>query len=106
MKQKSLEDRVALLENEMQALRDLPGRVTSLEVQMVQFRAEVRAEFSATHEKIDTKIDHLSAEMHALHAVAMLEMGKAVERAMNQTMNHARMLHEEAMSNIRTIKNG
>lgn len=51
MEAKSLEDRVALLENEMQALRDLPGRVRLLEGQMVHFRAEVHAEFSATRQE-------------------------------------------------------
>jgi len=97
MEAKSVEDRVALLENEMQALRGLPDRVTSLETQMVQFRAEVRAEFSATRKelreefrealssevnglktliakvdaKIDTKIDELGAQMRTLHEVTL-----------------------------------
>lgn len=77
----SIEDRVTLLENEMQALRDLPARVTSLEGQLLRFRAEVRDEFSATreelrreirdgenalHRKIDTRIDELGAEMRML----------------------------------------
>ena len=81
MQPRSLEDRVALLENEMRALRELPGRVTSLEVELLQFRVEVRAEFSATreelrqeiravdnalHKKIDRKIDELGAEMRTL----------------------------------------
>ena len=90
MESKSLEDRVGLLENEMQALRDLPARVTSLEEQMLQFRAEVRGEFSATREglrqeirdldsrltrKIDQKIDELGAEMRTLneHLVAQIK---------------------------------
>jgi hypothetical protein len=64
---------VALLEKEMQALRDLPARVTSLEGQFLQFRAEVRDEFSATRreirevdKKVDTRIDELGAEMRML----------------------------------------
>ena len=67
MEAKSVEDRVALLENEMQALRALPARVTSLEAQMVQFRDEVRAEFSATRKHVDGKIDELGAQMRTLH---------------------------------------
>jgi predicted nucleic acid-binding Zn-ribbon protein len=62
-----------LLENEMQVLRDLPARVTSLEGQFLQFRAEVRVEFSALRQeirqvdrKIDTRIDELGAEMRTL----------------------------------------
>jgi len=132
MQPRSIEDRVTLLENEMQALRDLPGRVTSLEVQMVQFRAEVRAEFSATrvelgaelravdgglHEKFDAKIDDLKVglkaemnalhelaleEMHALHAVARLETDNAIERSMGQT----RTLFEDAIRRINITKHG
>jgi hypothetical protein len=67
MESTSIEDRVALLENEMQALRDLPDRVKSLEAQMVQFRAEVRAEFSATRKEMDVGFDELGAQMRTLH---------------------------------------
>ena len=125
MQPKSLEDRVTLLENKLQGLPERVGaldvRVTELTVEFVQFRGEVRAEFSATREelrqeirdsvdtlhkkldgKFDAKIDGVHAEMHALHAIAMLEMSKAFERSMSLT----RMLHEEAMSQIRLIKNG
>jgi hypothetical protein len=52
MESKSPEDRVTLLENDMQALRGLPDRVASLEEQFVQFRAEVRVEFSAVRSEL------------------------------------------------------
>ena len=55
----------------MQALRGLPDRVTSLETQMVQFRDEVRAEFSATRKHVDRKIDELGAQMRTLHEEAL-----------------------------------
>jgi uncharacterized alpha-E superfamily protein len=125
MQPKSLEDRVTLLENNLRGLPERVGsletRVTELTVEFVQFRGEVRSEFSATREelrkeirdsndalhkkldaKFDDKIDGLHAEMHALHAVAMLEIGKAFERSMSLT----RTLHEEAMSQIKLIKHG
>ena len=38
--------------NEMHDLNELTGRVTSLELQFVQFRDEVRAEFSATRAEL------------------------------------------------------
>ena len=85
MQPRSLEDRVTLLEKKLQGLPERVGsletRVTELTVEFVQFRGEVRAEFSATreelrkeirdgdnalHKKIDTKIDELGAEMRAL----------------------------------------
>ena len=37
-----------MLEGQMQEMRDLPQRVTSLELQIVQLRQEMRDEFSAT----------------------------------------------------------
>jgi predicted nuclease with TOPRIM domain len=104
MQPEPLEDRVTLLESKLQGLPERMGavevRLGSLEEQVVQFRGEVRSEFSATreefhqeigrvesslHKKFDTGFDELGAEMHALHAVAMLELGKAIERSMSQT---------------------
>jgi uncharacterized alpha-E superfamily protein len=154
MQPRSLEERVTLLEKNLQGLPGRMGavevRLGSLEEQFVQFRGEVRAEFSTTREefhqeigrvesslhkkfdeKFDAKIDGLDAridgldtkidgvqtglkaemhalhdraleEMHALHAVARLETDKAIERSMNQ----ARTLHEEAMSQIKLIRRG
>ena len=43
----SLEKRVELLEQQMRPLSELPDRVASFETQFLQFRTEVRAEFSA-----------------------------------------------------------
>jgi hypothetical protein len=48
MPQKSLEERVDMLERRVEILEQLPARVTALEVQIVQLRDEMRAEFSAT----------------------------------------------------------
>ena len=47
MPPETLANRVTLLEHKMQSLEGLPDRVASLEVQILQFRTEVRAEFSA-----------------------------------------------------------
>jgi hypothetical protein len=85
MQPRSIEDRVTLLEKNLQGLPERVGsletRVTELTSEFVQFRAEVRVEFSATrgelrkeirdgdnalHNKIDTKIDELGAEMRTL----------------------------------------
>jgi hypothetical protein len=48
MAEKSLEERVDMLERRIEILEQLPDRVTAVEVQIVQLRNEVRAEFSAT----------------------------------------------------------
>ena len=51
----------------MEKLESLPERVTALEVQISEFRAEVRAEFSATR-------TDLSQEMRALNDETRTEM--------------------------------
>jgi predicted nucleic acid-binding Zn-ribbon protein len=81
MQPRSLEDRVTLLEKNLQGLPERVGsletRVTELTVEFVQFRGEVRAEFSATREELrkeirdgdnalHKKIDELGAEMRTL----------------------------------------
>jgi len=48
MAEKSLEKRVNMLERGIEILEQLPDRVTALEVQIVELRGEMRAEFSAT----------------------------------------------------------
>jgi hypothetical protein len=48
MTEKSLEERVAMVERRVELLEQLPDRMTALEVQIVQLRDEMRAEFSAT----------------------------------------------------------
>ena len=48
MAEKSLEERVNMLERGVEILEQLPDRVTALEVQIVELRGDMRAEFSAT----------------------------------------------------------
>jgi len=48
MAEKSREERVNMLERRVDILERLPDRVTALEVQVVELRGEMRAEFSAT----------------------------------------------------------
>ena len=61
MGRKTLANRVETLEHRVDALEQLPGRVAALEVQVSQFREEVRVEFSAIrtemkefHDEADT----------------------------------------------------
>ena len=45
-----------MLEQQMHEMRGLPERVTKLELQILQFRAEVRDEFSATRTELRAEI--------------------------------------------------
>jgi len=51
MAEKSLEERVAMLEARDEILKQLPDRVTAVEEQILQLRDEMRAEFSASRAK-------------------------------------------------------
>ena len=66
MADKSLEERVSLLENE---LRGMPERVTALDAQFQQFRIEVRDEFSATREQLQKEIQEGDEETRRLMRV-------------------------------------
>ena len=71
MPPQTLANRVAILEHKMQSLEGLPERVASLEGQIVQFRAEVRAEFSAVREELRAEIragdEETRRQMRVLH---------------------------------------
>ena len=71
MQQQTLEKRVGILESKMESLEGLPDRVAGLELQVSQFRAEVRVEFSATRTELRQEMRTLNGEtrveMHALN---------------------------------------
>ena len=91
MQPRSVEQRLTSLEQQMQEMRDLPERVTKLELQILQFRQEIRDEFSATRTELRAEI---------IAAVTSLR------EAIAETNTHRRMLHEEALARIATVGEG
>jgi hypothetical protein len=88
MEAKSLEERLVMVENEMDELRELPGRVASLESDILQFRAEVRVEFSAVRQELQGMVQMLRTEIRAGDA---------------ETRRYMRVLHEEVLTRIANI---
>jgi hypothetical protein len=84
----SPEDRVALLDEDVRELRGLRERVASLELNILQFHAEVRAEVSAVRQELQGAIQVLRAEIRAGDA---------------ETRRYLRVLHEEVVSRIAGI---
>jgi hypothetical protein len=78
----SLTRRVQILEEKVESLERLPARIDNLEVQILQFREEVRAEFSATREGMGG----LRAEMLQLHEQALARIA-LTEAALNHEIN-------------------
>jgi hypothetical protein len=84
----SPEDGVTLLEEDVRELRELHERVASLELNILQFNAEVRAEVSAVRQDLQGAVQILRAEIRAGDA---------------ETRRYLRVLHEEVLSRIAGI---
>ena len=84
MQPRSLEQRVTMLEEQMQELRELPARVAGVELQILQLREEMREAFSATRSELRDEI-------------------RAGDQA---TRDFMRMLFEHHQTNLRTIGEG
>jgi hypothetical protein len=95
MSRESLEARMDRLERRVDLLEQLPQRMDALEAQIVQLREEMRSEFSAIRGEIrdgdgETRRS-LSKQMRDLFAA-------------NEA--HMRVLHEDLVQRIATIKGG
>ena len=73
----------------MESLEGLPDRVASLESQIVQFREDVRVEFSALRQEMRTHLDTLRDSLRA-----------EIRAGDEETRRHMRVLHEEVISRI------
>ena len=108
MQPRSIEERVTMLEGQMQEMRELPERVTRLESQVLQLRQEMRDEFSATRSGLRAE---LASKGELAQAVTTLrgEIAAAVTtlvKAIDDTNTHMRALHEDALSRIATVGEG
>jgi hypothetical protein len=91
MAPQTLATRVERLEERVTTLEQLPARVDALTEQILQFREEVRIEFSATHAKIDALDQRLTRQIDT------------VERQLSAQM---RLLHEDLVSKLALLKEG
>ena len=84
----TLADRVRILEQKVGGLSELPARVASVELQISQFREDVRGEFSATRAEIGECEGRLHAEMRSLN---------------QETLTQMRVLHEDVIARIAVL---
>ena len=91
----SFDDATVVAANErsasVESLEQLPDRMTSLELQISQFREEVRVEFSTTRGEMMNR-------MNELHGVAM--------NRIHELSTEMRVLHEEVISRIALLNEG
>ena len=87
MQDRSIVERVEILEQDMELLKQLPDRVAAVESQLVHLRTEMHADFSATR-----------SDMQA--------MGARLNESDEETRRHMRVLHEDVIARIATIGEG
>jgi len=93
MSQQNLTNRVQVLEGKVESLESLPERMHSLELQFMQFREEVRAEFSATRAE-------LRAEIRGEIERTRTDLREEIRAGDEETRTYMRVLHEEVLSRI------
>lgn len=105
----SLERRIEILEENMEQLRDVPARLSAVESQIVQLRAEMQTGFSA----LRGQDDETRREMARLHDETRREMAslndetrREMTRLNDETNAHLRVLHEEVISRIALLQEG
>ena len=94
--QQTLTNRVEVLERKVESLEKLPERMDLLELQFLQFREEVRAEFSATRAE-------LRAEIRAGDEQTRVDLRAEIRAGDEETRTYMRVLHEEVLSRIALI---
>ena len=82
----------------MTRLEELPDGVERIESQIVQLRAEMHSEFSAVCEEMRGRFEHVDASMAALRA--------DVRAGDEETRRYMRLLHEDVISRLKTIRQG
>jgi hypothetical protein len=95
MSRESLEARVDRLERRMDLLEQVPRRMDALEAQIVQLREEMRSEFSA-----------IRGEMRAGDEQTRRVLSKEMRDLFEANETHMRVLYEDLVQRIATIKGG
>ncbi len=85
----------------MSGLEELPGRVTAVELQIVQLRTEMRAGFSAIEQRLQGHDQRFEAMDQRFDAVE-----RQIRKGDEETRRYMRVLHEEVLARIAMLQNG
>ena len=105
----SLERRIEILEENMEQLRDVPARLSAVESQIVQLRAEMQTGFSALRGQNDeTRGEMVRLNDETRRELVRLndETRREMTRLNDETNAHLRVLHEEVISRIALLQEG
>lgn len=108
MPPQTLEKRVATLETQMMELRELPARVAELGSQIVQLRAEMHSEFSATREQARAGDEEtrqlLRDEFRAADERIVQSLREEIRAGDEDTRRLMRVLHEDVINRLTLIQ--
>jgi hypothetical protein len=101
--------RIEILEENMEQLRDVPVRLSAVESQIVQLRAEMQTGFSALRGQNDeTRGEMVRLNDETRRELVRLndETRREMTRLNDETNAHLRVLHEEVISRIALLQEG
>jgi len=93
MQDRSLDERVEILERKVEMLETLPDRVTRMELQLVQLRDEMRGEFSAVRGEIRTGDEETRRVLR-----------EEIRAGDEETRRYMRVLHEDVIGRLILIQ--
>ena len=97
MAERTLDERVEILEKKVGDLQLLPARMDALESQILQLRGEMRDGFSAIHKGLgehDKRFDGIDQRLDG------------IDKRFDETNRHMRVLHEEVLNRIALLQEG
>src|SRR5687767_751426 len=97
MPERTLMDRVEILERKMALLQDLPERVSAVELQIGHLRTEMHEQFSAVRQEFKVEI---RTEVEALRT----DLRREIREGYEETRRYLLVLHEELLSRIATLQ--
>lgn len=111
MPERTLVERVDILDQKVEGLETLPGRVHAVELQILQLREEMHAGFSAQSAELQAEIlasrdslkNELQVEIRASRDSVKSELQAEIRAGDEETRRYMRVLHEEVISRIATI---
>src|SRR5438552_1403571 len=113
MQERSVIERVWILERKVEVLETVPARVTAVELQLLQLRDEMRGEFSAIRGDAgaDVTLSGLRDEIREMRGgagpdVTLSGLRDEIRAGDDDTRRYMRVLHEEVISRLAIIQEG
>src|SRR6185503_1720665 len=103
MQERSAIERIEVLERKVEILERLPERVTAVELQLVQLRDEMRAEFSATREETHAGDEETRGTLREEIRAGDEETRRQIRESEEETRRYMRVLHEDVIARIAVL---